>query len=310
MRVPVSLLLALAGAASLVGAGTAAAAPKCFGAAARDLHNPCSNPTRSVVPTARAAKSERTAACRRLDEEPSPVCSFGASRSRARRHIALVGDSHALHWRSALDVVARANRWRGYSVTAPGCFFSEAVRALPEGLREPCEEWYRSAVAWFRDHPEVSTVFVSQNALTPVVVPPGKTYGTIKISGFRRAWAALPSTVEQVVVIRDTPLTSEAQAACVRRVIAAGRERPGAACRMPRREAVRWDTAASAANRRGSRRTHRVDLTEFFCSARSCYPVVGGARVYKDTYGHITETFARSLGPFLLRKVRRLARSW
>ena len=46
-------------------------------------------------------------------------------------------------------------------------------------------------------------------------------------------------------------------------------------------------------------------MTSFFCSQRMCFPVVGGALVYKDI-SHLTDVYASSLGPFLLRKVRAL----
>jgi hypothetical protein len=47
-----------------------------------------------------------------------------------------------------------------------------------------------------------------------------------------------------------------------------------------------------------------VDLTPLMCSRRRCFPVVGGALVHKDTT-HLTEVFAATLGPFLLRAVSR-----
>jgi hypothetical protein len=48
-----------------------------------------------------------------------------------------------------------------------------------------------------------------------------------------------------------------------------------------------------------------VDLTRFFCDRRRCFAVVGGALVHQDET-HMTATFDRTLGPFLLRAVDRL----
>ena len=39
-------------------------------------------------------------------------------------------------------------------------------------------------------------------------------------------------------------------------------------------------------------------MTRFICDRRWCYPVIGGALVYKDD-NHLTEVFARTLGPYL-----------
>jgi len=44
-------------------------------------------------------------------------------------------------------------------------------------------------------------------------------------------------------------------------------------------------------------------MNDFICDARWCYPVVGGALVFKDR-NHLTEVFARTLGPYLARAIR------
>ena len=48
-----------------------------------------------------------------------------------------------------------------------------------------------------------------------------------------------------------------------------------------------------------------IDLTPFMCSQRLCFPVVGGVLVHKDKT-HITNVFAGTLGPFVLKGVDRL----
>ena len=293
---------------------TAAAAtePACFGAAARDLRNPCSNPTPSVFPTLENIDDDFVGGspCRSVPGDPAPICAFGVAGSKAKRHFALVGDSHALHWRRAIDVVALKERWRGYSITTAACPYTTAVSRLAVGLREQCQEWFKAARAWFRKHPEVSVVFVSQFA--PLAIEPrrGRTIGQTKIASFRHTWRTLPRTVKHVVTIRDNPLTTQATFDCVQKAIAAGSPDPGRACAEGRRYAVPWDTAVSAARSLRSRRYGYIDLTEFFCDAPRCYPVIGGARVYRDPFGHLTTAYSRTLGPFLHRKLRVLMRRW
>lgn len=116
--------------------------------------------------------------------------------------------------------------------------------------------------------------------------------------------------MKHVIHIRDNPLTSPSAFDCVQRVIAEGRVAPGTACAEGRGYGVRWDTAVSTARILRSTRYQHVDLTEFFCDEALCFPVIGGARVYRDPWGHLTTAYARTLGPYLLRKVRRLMRSW
>ena len=289
-------------------AASASAAKRCFGAAARDAARPCSHATRSVTPAIGDDRHRPGARCRALDEQPSSICTFGASRHRARGHVALVGDSHALHWRSALAVVARAYRWRGFSVTAPGCLLSTAHELLHEGIRGACGGWHRAVLRWFRGHPEVSTLFVSQSTDTPVVPPAGSSVDAAKIAGYRALWTRLPRTVKRVIVIRDTPLTADATVACLRDAVAARAVDPGLACPQPRAASLRRDPAVAAARALRAPRYRTIDLSEYFCDRSSCYSVVGGVRVFDDTIGHITSTYSRSLGPYLLREVRRIMR--
>jgi hypothetical protein len=298
------VVVAIAGAAT-----AAAAAPTCFGAAARDPRHPCFNASIAVKPAVKDVDVVPSSPCKLTREKPEPICTFGTSAARAKGTIALIGDSHALHWRAAVDVVARRNRWRGYSVTTSGCFFSTAVDLMGAGATEFCVPWYRSTRRWFADHPEVSTVFVSSNATTPVIVQAGQTNLSVKAAGFRGAWSALPKTVKHVIVIRDTPDPADTTFDCVTAAIAAG-TRPGPACPTPRADAVRSDTAIETVKQLHSKRYQAVDLTDFFCGARECYPAIGGLLVYRDIFGHITVAYSTSLGPYLLRRVRALMAHW
>lgn len=286
----------------------AVASSRCFGAAARDPDLACTNMTRSAVPG--LEQIGVSARCEPVRSKLESLCAFGVSRSKASRHIALLGDSHAMNWRGAVDTVARDRRWRAYSITMPGCLFSTAIAELPGGRREQCTSWYRSVRAWLGDHPEVSTVFVSHNASAPIVPGAGERYSDIMLSGWTRAWTALPASVKKIIVLRDAPDPADDTLRCLRRVLAAGTQRPGPACATPRADAVRWDSAVSAAVNLHAKRYRFVDLTSFFCGRRSCYPVVGGVRVYDDVLGHFTTAFSQTLGPYLLREMRRLIATW
>jgi hypothetical protein len=238
------------------------------------------------------------------------LCAFGAAPSKASRHVLLLGDSHAMNWRGAMETVLRDRRWRAYSISMPGCLFSGAISELPDGRREQCAAWYRSVLAWFGAHPEVSIVFVSHNATAPIMPLASERYSDVMLRGWTSAWAALPRTVKKVVVLRDAPDPADGTLRCLRRVLAAATPRPGPACATPRADALRWDSAVSAAVNLHSKRYRYVDLTDFFCAKRSCYPVIGGVRVFSDVLGHFTTPFSRTLGPYLLREVRRLIAAW
>ena len=160
-------------------------------------------------------------------------------------------------------------------------------------------EWNRQVLRWLARHPEVTKVFVGQISGGAGVIAPGRDQLAAQRAGYVAAWKALPASVEQVVVLRDTPKVLGDTDTCVERAIE--RRRPaGKACRVARADALTVDSAAVAG--RGLRAVQVVDLTPFFCDRRFCYPVVGGALVFKDQ-NHLTETFSKSLGPYLSRAI-------
>jgi hypothetical protein len=278
--------------------------PDCFGAAARDPELPCFNPSRTIYPAPGDSDTDASHVCGR--DVVKDACVFGASAKSARGHFALLGDSHTFHWQAALSVLAAANQWRGYSISAGGCFFSAVVASFSEG----CVPWYLTALHWFDDHPEVSTVFVTSNADTPVAVPDGQTSDEVKIDGFRRAWQALPKTVKHIVVLRDLTVSTDATFSCVYTTVAAGTQRPGPACALARSVALRKDLGVETVRVLRSSRYQQIDLSDFLCGRTACAPVVGGALVNGDIFGHLNPTFMRTLGPYLLRAVRRLQAGW
>ncbi|HEY1539183.1 MAG TPA: SGNH hydrolase domain-containing protein [Solirubrobacteraceae bacterium] len=285
----------------------AASAPgtqhRCFGAASRDPRHPCVNALlrRLVVPTPDDAVIAVNSPC-------SPIeitgllrpCEFGVPAPQATRTVALVGDSHAAHWRAALEVAAQTRHWRGISITRSGCPLSRApARIVPASRQAGCALWNEQVPRWFAQHPEVHTAIVVAHFAAQVQVAPGADPYETKIAGFLAAWKALPRSVTRIVVIRDTPLIGFAAQDCIRTALA-HHDDVGRTCALPRDAVLGRDAAVAAARRLNSARVRIVDLTHFLCSAKQCFPVVGGALVYKDDQ-HLTDVFATTLGPYLLR---------
>ncbi|WP_051433503.1 acyltransferase family protein, partial [Promicromonospora kroppenstedtii] len=73
-------------------------------------------------------------------EEAEPVaCERGRRGSSVR--VALVGDSHAAHYASALVGAAEANDWALDIYVKAGCPFSDAMRVQDDVLTATCAEW-------------------------------------------------------------------------------------------------------------------------------------------------------------------------
>jgi hypothetical protein len=297
------LVLVLAAGLTAGSRGAAhAGTPDCFGAAARDPELPCVNRKLDYMarPTPAHAALESVAPCTTIRDTKPGVCAFGRSRRRAASTFAVVGDSHAVHWRPALSVLARANRSRGVSITRSNCPFTFARIPPREGY---CKGWARSVVRWFTAHPNVHTLFVSAHSGARIDAPPA-TYDETKMNGYTRAWAALPASVHEVFVIRDVPHSTSGTRRCVQRAITHHRK-PGPDCARPRHAALGADLAVAAAQKAAAARVKVIDLTPFMCDERDCFPAVGGVLVNKDL-DHLTRDFSATLGTFLERAVMRL----
>ncbi len=283
----------------------------CFGAAARDPLHPCQNRALrlKVVPAPAVARAERNAPCAHFRrEEGVSVCEFGLPAGPGTRTVALVGDSHASHWRAPLDAAAREQGWHALSITRTSCPFSTATKLTPEPVRSQCGRWVQALPGFFRAHPEIGTIFASAITGGRVRVPAGRTKREAKVNGYRNAWRRLPPSVRHIVVLRDSPKIFHRTVACIGRAIDR-RRRAGTVCAVPRAAGLQPDPQVLAARAERSARLQVIDLTPVLCSPNRCFPVIGGALVYKDLH-HFTLDFARTLGPLLSREVRRVAAGW
>jgi hypothetical protein len=287
-------------------------APRCFGAAARDPQRPCDNPRLRlrVRPTPSVATITPNAPCTPLEHlRLVAVCAFGVPADEAEDVVVIMGDSHAMHWRAALEVVAQREHWQGLSITRTACPYARVVKQVGQRRRRQCARWVRQIPAWFREHPEVHTVFAAELTSDKGVVGVDAARAFEAYArGYRAAWRALPRSVRHIVVIRDTPRSTDGTLPCVSRAMQR-REPAGQVCAIPRAGAVPRDPAAIAAGRMHSSRVRVLRFTRQICDRRRCFPVVGGALVYKDRH-HLTRVFATTLGPLLRRKFDALQRSW
>jgi hypothetical protein len=282
-------------------ASDAPAATTCSGAAVRAPHAACAGASSepSVTPSPAAARTRPVSPCKPVPRQSRPpVCTFGAAPDLATATIALVGDSHAAHWRGALTVVARAKGWYGFSMAHSSCPLQLALRDLPEPRGSLCAAWKREVFTWFSQHPEVHTVFVAGlSGGSSVVATRGRSRFATAVAGYENAWRALFPSVTRVIVIRDTPKAHIYTGACIQRAIAR-HEDAGRACAIPRSRALVPDPAIAAAASMPADRVQTVDLTPYFCGQADCYPVIGGVLVLRDET-HMTSAFSTTLGPYL-----------
>ena len=216
---------------------------------------------------------EASAACapRDLEGRPGALQLRHRSKRDARQTVALIGDSHAVHWRAALQHVFKVHRWRGITIYRSQCPFTAARTSLAGARRLGLRAVEARHARLPERAPEIGTIFVSGNTGAGVVVPPGQNRFEVKTAGYMNAWGGLPASIQHIVVLRDPPHNRETTAACVERAIE--RRKPaGTTCQVPVATALAPDPAIEAAKRLNSPRVQAIDLTPFMCDAGQLLP--------------------------------------
>ena len=222
------------------------------------------------------------------------VCRFGTE--PPTRRVALVGDSHAEHWRGALHGIAREMNWEIVEILKGGCPMTSAPVLTFGGAPSDtatCRSWAGEAAERLAAE-DVDYVFTSSF---------GSAYGFEGaaqggVEGFTDTWSTWTDAGAQVFVLRDVPTTG---GVWMNECVATSPDDP-LVCARPRAEAVVPDPMIAAAEQLQSDRVQLVDLTEHFCDDVTCYAVVGGAHVYWDR-DHMSSSFSRSLAPYLLQAI-------
>jgi peptidoglycan/LPS O-acetylase OafA/YrhL len=212
---------------------------------------------------------------------------------RPSRVVALVGDSHAEHWRSALHRIAKVKNWSIIEMFAGGCPATYGRSVEFEGHPRDgntCRLWTTQATASLRAlAPDdiITAAYVRQNVFKPVSDGP---------DGFTRLWSEWLG-FSRVTVLRDIPTTNYHYGP---QCLAVNVGKP-LACANPRSK-VLTDDAMMRAARSMHGQVNLVDLSNDFCDAKRCYAVIGGASVYYD-FDHMANQFSATFALTLLRRL-------
>jgi hypothetical protein len=107
-------------------------------------------------------------------------------------------------------------------------------------------------------------------------------------------WDALHEAGSRVVVLKDAPRPRLDVLECV-----ADHDTEPEACAVSRKTAFSDPGHATLEKAvRAAADVQLLDLTDRFCSPVQCMPVIGNVMVYRD-HNHITDTYARSLRPYI-----------
>ncbi len=273
--------------------------PDCAGAAALSANAECAggpHGTELIVTSAKAAL-DRSSLYPDDCFSASPftdhtTCTYGTQDNPTAR-IALVGNSHAGHWLPMLQALAEKRGWQITTYLASACLPVDLPEVFKEaGASDGCRAWTR----WALDETtagDYDLVVTSARTSRPIAgVAPKDANAAIR-DGYTATLSTWAAAGVPTLVMRDTPSGSASVPDCVDQHL-----ENLSACDGARALNLHPDPLAEAARRLGKPTVKVADLTSHLCSASTCYVTVGGLIAYFDSH-HLTETFSRTLAPFV-----------
>ena len=195
----------------------AATSGSCFGAAALESANHCVDPFAPAgVMTPAFAKTDMNLVADpdggwRCGRPPGSTamrtCASGAKRSPDRT-IAMLGDSHSMHYRAALTQIADRQNWQVVTYFKSACNGTGApdvvLTARPED-QAPCAAWGSKALSAIAENPAIDTVVFANVRSAYQQEQPGA--ARIGPRPYLAAWKRLTDAGKKVLVIADVPRT-------------------------------------------------------------------------------------------------------
>lgn len=285
-------------------AAAVAAAKKyagCIGAAAMDPATAgCEGPDR-LLDASLGYQAPDGSGCWSNKERPVrfKVCTLGPVRGYTRRLLA-IGDSHNHQLVPAYREIAERRGWRIDVASRAGCHWNARDRVgAPRTTVELCREWKARLATYLSEEAGIDAYVVIHSSQVSVEAVGDETPGEALSHGLAEAWASRPDPAVPVIAIRDSPIfegSTTRFARVVQPCIDDAGLAAGSTCARDRDRVVRDDGSAGAV--RLTPNAHRVDLTDYFCEADTCSPVVGNLQVYQDGF-HISPLYAATLAPYL-----------
>ncbi|MGW9306591.1 acyltransferase family protein [Saccharomonospora azurea] len=201
------------------------------------------------------------------------------------RRIAVAGDSHTWQLNSALIPIAKKNNWELSVFYRPGCPFT-ATETDP--ISEECAEWNRETLPKIIElQPDVLITMATRDVRVGLKewLP----------DGYVKQWQRLHDAGVPVLAVRDNPRFDFEPSECVQLKGFTAEE-----CARPRDDMYLavppYETEPTPPN------TAFVDLSDAFCTATQCPPVIGNVLVYADD-NHVTETYMQTMAAILQEKM-------
>jgi peptidoglycan/LPS O-acetylase OafA/YrhL len=268
------------------GKSGAVAEEPCFGAAARAPGRArCENsnltqnyPSLSVAASDIPVLPESCFSVTR-EQIAASYCALGDRLGSVK--VAAIGDSHIAQYAGALNVLAMKNHWQLDLYAKGGCPFSFAIRVHDAILTKNCPAWVANVVAATQNK-KYAAIVTSQRAGVP-----WQGGETSAVSGLTKLWDGLTSSGNNLVAIKDSPFPGRDMVQCLQ----AKKD-----CTFSRATGLKFDPQVASAS--SNKKITLLDFDNVFCDPNKCFSLIGNTIVFRDD-NHLTDTFARTMAPFI-----------
>jgi peptidoglycan/LPS O-acetylase OafA/YrhL len=213
----------------------------------------------------------------------------------------VVGDSHSLMYNSSYERIAGARNWTIDMVSRNSCFWTDAVHPneLSAAYTKNCESWKVSLEQHLADTAPYDVLVVTNANPANSPLPEGNTDSkTVATNGLVSAWQRQLDRGVRIVAVRDIPTLRTDVVACVATYMGEANIH----CSSPRKVAagsIATDPMLAAA---AMLKVPVVDLTDVFCNATTCFPVIGNVLAYQNN-DHLTTTFVKMIDGILAARI-------
>lgn len=289
------LLSAIAAAAGLLlfaGRAQVESSQSAPGAAIIKGQVPLQNKATSLSPTPIEAKDDKAGAyfdgCFVWgDILESGKCTYG--NTSAKKTMVLFGDSRALQFFDALEIIANQKGWRLVILSRGDCSFADVE------LDPRCNKWRDNSIERIQE--ERPELVVLGTATKYFYRLGGKESLPALVSGTKRTIREVRSSGAKVLVMRDQSAAPWVQPAeCVAENLSKLQE-----CAWKPGELSGHAFDLMAAEEEG---VPTINVQPHVCRPNLCPSVIGNVIVYKDGY-HYSATFMKTLAPWIQEKIEK-----
>ena len=217
------------------------------------------------------------------------TCTYGADDADVT--LALVGDSKALQWISALDEIGTDRGWQVVTMTKSTCTWADAYVSSDQRPNTECWSWGQKAKDEVLDlDPDLVVTSFGHNMAAPDDSST-EFSRTGLVDGLVSLWEEIGEADIPVAALSDTPHAVETVPECV-----ADHREDTDACILEDSEGLGTPAMREAVKKVPT--ATLVDLTDVVCPDETCRPVFGDVLVQRDG-SHLTDTFVREVAPAL-----------